>query len=97
MRLTGMDPPASDCKASREQSCRSPEQKIDAVGRVVRMNPVAEQFTGWSETEGLGRPLLQVYRIMSEETRAEVPIPRERVRHEGMPAGRNHRHLPAAA
>ena len=67
------------------------------MGRVVRTNPVAEQFTGWSETEGLGRPLSQVFRIMSEETRAEVPSSVSRVLHEGMPAGRNHRHLVAAA
>ena len=47
------------------------KQEIDAGGRAVRTNPVAEQFTftGGSEIEGLGRSLSQVFHIMSEETR----------------------------
>ena len=47
----------------------------DATGRVTRMNPVAEQLTGWGEAEALGRPVEQVFHIVNEETRAEVDNP----------------------
>jgi len=48
-------------------------------GRIKRMNPVAELLTGWSEAESLGKPLEMVFRIISEQTRAEVKNPVERV------------------
>ncbi len=48
-------------------------------GSVNRMNPVAEQLTGWREVEALGKPLEQVFLIISELTRAEVKNPAERV------------------
>ena len=48
-------------------------------GSVNRMNPVAEQLTGWREVEALGKPLEQVFQIISELTRAEVKNPAERV------------------
>ncbi|MBM4090641.1 MAG: PAS domain S-box protein, partial [Planctomycetes bacterium] len=51
----------------------------DAAGRVTRMNLVAEQLTGWSETEALGKPIEQVFHIVNEETRAEVDSPIQRV------------------
>jgi PAS domain S-box-containing protein len=34
----------------------------DRMGRVTRMNAVAEQVTGWLQAEALGQPLWQVYR-----------------------------------
>jgi len=51
----------------------------NASGSVNRMNPVAEQLTGWREVEALGKPLERVFRIISELTRAEVKNPAERV------------------
>ena len=51
----------------------------NASGSVNRMNPVAEQLTGWHEVEALNNPLEQVFRIISELTRAEVKNPAERV------------------
>ena len=56
----------------------------DAAGRVTRMNPVAEQLTGWSEAEALGKPSEQVFHIVNEETRAEVENPVVRVMRDGM-------------
>ena len=38
----------------------------DAEGIVVRMNPVAEQVTGWSSEEAVGRPLVEVFDVRSD-------------------------------
>jgi PAS domain S-box-containing protein len=51
----------------------------DAAGRVRFMNPVAEQLTGWTSAESQGRPLQDVFRIVSEQTRAAVESPVSRV------------------
>ena len=51
----------------------------DAAGRVELMNPVAERLTGWRVTEALGKPLGEVFNIVSEETRATVESPVSRV------------------
>ena len=59
----------------------------DAAGRVTRMNPVAESLTGWSEAEALGKSLKEVFRIVNEETLAEVESPVERVLREGKIVG----------
>jgi PAS domain S-box-containing protein len=59
----------------------------DAAGCVTRLNPMAEQLTGWSEAEALGQPLAQVFHIVSEQTRLEVPSPAERVLREGQITG----------
>ncbi len=59
----------------------------DAEGRVTRMNPVAEQLTGWSEAEAMGQPLTAVFRIINEQTRAEVENPVGHVLRDGMVVG----------
>ncbi|MFH0787084.1 MAG: PAS domain S-box protein [Pseudomonadota bacterium] len=56
-------------------------------GLVKQMNPVAEKLAGWQETEASGRPISQVFRIVNEETRAEVENPIERVLREGLIVG----------
>lgn len=38
-------------------------------GRIIIMNTVAEQLTGWSVHEAEGRPLHDVFRIINEDTR----------------------------
>lgn len=59
----------------------------DKESRVVQMNPVAEQLTGWKETEAKGVLLEEVFRIVSEET-GEVPeSPAQRVLREGKIVG----------
>jgi PAS domain S-box-containing protein len=59
----------------------------DAAGCVELMNPVAEALTGWSAGEALGIPLHEVFRIVEEETRAEVESPVARVLREGTVQG----------
>jgi PAS domain S-box-containing protein len=59
----------------------------DASGAVTRMNPVAEQLTGWSMPEAAGRSLGEVFRIVHEETRAPVESPVDRVLREGVVVG----------
>ncbi len=47
----------------------------DADGRVTSMNAVAQALTGWSQTDALGQPLTDVFRIVHEDTREPVENP----------------------
>jgi PAS domain S-box-containing protein len=47
----------------------------DTDGRVVRMNPVAEELTGWSLAEAAGRPLDECFHILNARTRQSVANP----------------------
>ena len=60
---------------------------VTADGCLSQMNPVAEKLTGWTEAEARDRPLQEVFRIVSEETRAAVESPIERVLREGVVVG----------
>jgi diguanylate cyclase (GGDEF)-like protein/PAS domain S-box-containing protein len=40
----------------------------DISGKITYMNPLAEAMTGWSRSEALGLPLLQVFQINDAET-----------------------------
>ncbi|WP_018233458.1 PAS domain S-box protein [Thioalkalivibrio thiocyanodenitrificans] len=51
----------------------------DTLGHVTRMNPVAEELTGWSLEEARGRPVDKVFVIINERTRKPAEIPVERV------------------
>ncbi|MBP6851358.1 MAG: PAS domain S-box protein, partial [Rhodoferax sp.] len=51
----------------------------DAAGAITRMNPVAERMTGWSLPEALGRPLVDVFRIVHSDTRVPVSDPVQQV------------------
>jgi PAS domain S-box-containing protein len=59
----------------------------DADTRVVRMNPVAEQLTGWTLEDAQGKLLADVFRIVNESTREPVQSPAERVRKTGLVVG----------
>ncbi len=52
----------------------------DPEGRVVLMNSVAEELTGWTEQGASGRPLPDVFHIVNEYTRAIAENPVEKVR-----------------
>ena len=59
----------------------------DDQGRVKRLNPVAEQLTGWKESEARGKPLEQVFHMINEITRAEVENPVTTVLRNGLVVG----------
>ena len=84
-----------------EQSLRESEQWLsttlrsigdaviatDAQGLVTLMNPVAEELTGWDETEAVGKPLEDVFDIINEQTGERAENPAARVLREGVVVG----------
>jgi PAS domain S-box-containing protein len=59
----------------------------DPEGKVVFMNGVAEQLTGWKETEADGLLLSKIFVIYNQRTRAVVENPVEVVRRSGKIVG----------
>ncbi|WP_337174229.1 PAS domain S-box protein [Paludisphaera sp.] len=59
----------------------------DLEGRVIYMNPVAESLTGWVAAEAYGRPVEEVFRIISEETGQAVKQPIRQVIETGLVRG----------
>ncbi len=59
----------------------------DASGTVIRMNAVAESLTGWSSQEAAGKPITEVFRIFSSETREAAPDPVARALRDGAVVG----------
>ncbi len=47
----------------------------DTASRVTLLNPVAEALTGFTSAEAVGRPIDEIFRIISSETREPAPIP----------------------
>lgn len=56
----------------------------DQAGLITRLNPVAEELTGWSEREAAGLPLEQVFHIVNEYNHQPVENPVTRVLREGL-------------
>ena len=56
----------------------------DVDGNVTMLNPVAEQLTGWTTAEAIGRPLQEVFHIVNEDTRAKVENPALRAIKDGV-------------
>jgi PAS domain S-box-containing protein len=59
----------------------------DAAGVITQMNPVAEELTGWPLADAAGRSFAEVFRIISEVTRALEPDPVARVLAERVKVG----------
>ncbi len=59
----------------------------DVNGAIRQMNPVAEQLTGWKETEVKGITIDKVFMIINEETRNLVENPVIKVLKEGVIVG----------
>jgi PAS domain S-box-containing protein len=54
---------------------------------VTFMNPVAEALTGWVRTEAIGRPLVEVFQIIDEDTRQTIDNPANKALRSGLVAG----------
>lgn len=51
----------------------------DAEGKVVLINKVAEELTGWSQEDSIGNPLTTVFHIINEKTRRRCENPAQKV------------------
>jgi len=51
----------------------------DVAARITFLNPVAEKMTGWKNDEARGKPLLEVFCMINEDTRERVENPIEKV------------------
>lgn len=59
----------------------------DPLGRVVALNGVAEQFTGWPQHDAQGQALERVFQIVNETSRETVDNPALRALREGVVVG----------
>ncbi len=59
----------------------------DLDGRITRMNPMAEQLTGWSREEAVGRDIEDVFVICAADGAEPIEIPIRRVLAEGTLVG----------
>ncbi|HEY7183844.1 MAG TPA: response regulator [Blastocatellia bacterium] len=59
----------------------------DLEGGLTSINPVAQQMIGWADAEAEGRPLMEVFRIVSEQTRQPSENPVVKVLQEGSHTG----------
>lgn len=51
----------------------------DTGGQVTRMNPAAENLTGWGSSEAIGRPISEVLKTVDALTREPIRIPVDEV------------------
>ena len=59
----------------------------DADGNITLLNGVAQEMTGWSDADAIGRPLPEVFRIVNETTRTPMENPVEKVLKLGIVVG----------
>ncbi|NVN89662.1 MAG: PAS domain S-box protein [Desulfuromonadales bacterium] len=56
----------------------------DATGRVTNLNGVAERLTGWTTDEAMGKPVVDIFRIVHAKTRVTAENPVEQTLREGV-------------
>jgi PAS domain S-box-containing protein len=59
----------------------------DARGAVTFLNPVARALTGWESEEAVGKPLVDIFQIVAEDSHAAVANPVDRVLRENVVVG----------
>ncbi len=65
----------------------------DTGGRVVLLNRAAEELTGWSQEEAIGRLLAEVFHTVSEDSGRPCPDPVQRVMEGGRRVCKEHQVL----
>ncbi|MDH3392696.1 MAG: ATP-binding protein [Desulfobulbaceae bacterium] len=55
----------------------------DTSGNIVLLNKVAEQLTGWSSEEAAGKPLLEVFNIVNEQSGTPCDNPVKKILQDG--------------
>ncbi|MGJ8620026.1 MAG: putative bifunctional diguanylate cyclase/phosphodiesterase [Methylophilaceae bacterium] len=59
----------------------------DMDSKVAYLNPIAEKMTGWKNEEAIGRPILEVFRVLNESSRKLAPNPVDVVLEHGQVCG----------
>ena len=59
----------------------------DKEGRLMFLNPVAEQLTGWPQRDAVGRKIETIFHIVNEKTRKVIDSPVQKVLREGVIVG----------
>ena len=59
----------------------------DADSHITGMNPLAETLTGWSEAEGKGHALEEVFKIAGQQSRPPVENPASEIKRLGIATG----------
>ena len=53
-------------------------------GHVQTINPMAEQLTGWQQSDAIGKPLVQVMHALDETTHKRIYNPTENIEHKSV-------------
>lgn len=59
----------------------------DEQGRILYLNQIAQNLTGWSLEESVGQPMEKIFHIVNESSRKPVENPAERALREGVVVG----------
>ncbi|HUG97883.1 MAG TPA: diguanylate cyclase [Gammaproteobacteria bacterium] len=59
----------------------------DVAGNMTYLNLEAESLTGWSRADAIGRPMVEVFRVIDGETRDPVPNPAQEAIEENRTVG----------
>ncbi len=59
----------------------------DATGAVTFLNPVAEQLTGWTQADAVGRAVEETFQIINQQTRQPAAVPVKETLARGMVQG----------
>ena len=59
----------------------------DNQALITFLNPVAEKLTGWSLSEAVGKPILQIFNIINEDTQLPAKNPLKNILGKGMVVG----------